>query len=76
MYTELFEEILKNNVNLNVIIDKEKKYGIVYKNNIDKYIKIELKDIILNTIDKLYNHLIYINNSQKDVFNEIKIFSL
>ena len=27
MYTELLEEILKNDINLNVIIDKEKDSG-------------------------------------------------
>jgi len=48
MYTELLEEILKNDINLNVIIDKEKNSGMVYKNNIDKYIQMKLKDIISN----------------------------
>ena len=37
-YTRLLEEILNDEINLNVIIDKEKDSGMVYKNDIDKYI--------------------------------------
>jgi len=75
MYTELLEEILKNEINLNVIIDKDKDSGMVYKNNIDKYIQMKLKDIVSNTMDKLNCHLNDINKSQKNVFDEIKTFS-
>jgi hypothetical protein len=67
MYTALLEEILKNEINLNVIIDKENDSGIVYKNDIDKYIKMKSKDIVDNTMDKLKNHLLEINtNSDKN----------
>jgi len=65
MYTELLEEILKNNMNLNVIIDNENDSGIVYKNNIDKYIRMKLKDIVSNTMDKFNFHLNDINSSDK-----------
>jgi len=48
MYTELLEEILKNDINLNVIIDKDNDSAMVYKNSVDKYIQMKLKDIISN----------------------------
>ena len=66
MYSKLLEEILKNEINLNVIIDKNNDSGIVYKNNIDKYIQMKLKDIVDNTMDKLKKHLLDINNSFTD----------
>lgn len=66
MYTKLLEEILKNEINLNVIIDKDNDSGIVYKNDIDKYIQMKSKDIVDNTMDKLKKHLLDINNDSKD----------
>ena len=53
---KLLEEILKNEINLNVIIDKDNDLGIVYKNDIDKYIQIKSKNIVDNTMIKLKNH--------------------
>jgi hypothetical protein len=73
MYTKLLEEILKNEINLNVIIDKEKELGMVYQN--DKYIQMKLKDIISNTMEKLNNHLNEINKENNNVFDEIVKFS-
>ena len=61
MYTTLLEEILKNDTNLNVIIDKKSKSGMVYKNDIDKYIKMKLNDINDRTMEKLKNQLLSIN---------------
>jgi Fe-S cluster assembly iron-binding protein IscA len=66
MYTHLLEEILKNNINLNVIIDKNKEYGIVYKNNFEKYIKMEITDIVKNSMDKLHKNLLDINEDLKN----------
>ena len=66
MYSKLLEEILKNEINLNVIIDKNNDSGIVYKNDIDKYIQMKSKDIVDNTMDKLKKHLLEINNNSKD----------
>ena len=63
MYTKLLEEILKNHINLNVIIDKESNFGLVYKNEKDKYINMKIKDIIENSMLKLNKHLIDLNNS-------------
>ena len=65
MYTHLLEEILKNNLNLNVIIDKNKEFGIVYKNDFKKYIKMEINEIISNSMEKLHNKLLDINNELK-----------
>jgi len=75
MYTELLEEILKNELNLNVIIDKDNDSGMVYKNDIDKYIQMKVKDIVSNTMDKLNIHLNDINKSEKNALKEIKTFS-
>ena len=50
MYTSLLEEILKNEINLNVIIDKDNESGMVYKNDIDKYIEMKSKDIVDNIL--------------------------
>ena len=62
MYTGLLEEILKNEINLNIIIDKNNDLGMVYKNNIDQYIQMKSKDIVDNTMKKLQKHLLDINN--------------
>lgn len=67
MYTKLLEEILKNDINLNIIIDKNDDSGMVYKNDIDKYIKMKIKDIIDNSMEKLHKNLIDFNTS---IFNE------
>jgi hypothetical protein len=68
MYTGLLEEILKNEINLNVIIDKKNKSGIVYKNDIEQYIEMKSKDIIIDTMAKLRKQLLEINNSTKHLF--------
>ena len=67
MYTGLLEEILKNEINLNVIIDKNNDSGVVYKNDIDKYIKMKSNDIVDNTMKKLKKHLLDINKDCKEV---------
>jgi len=67
MYTGLLEELLKNEKNLNVIIDKETQSGMVYKNEHEKYIEMKSKDIVSNTMEKLKNQLLDMNNETKDV---------
>ena len=67
MYTKLLEEILKNEINLNIIIDKNDNSGMVYKNDIDTYIKMKIKDIIDKTMEKLKNHLLnFIDDANSD----------
>ena len=63
MYTGLLEEILKNEINLNIIIDKNNESGMVYINDIDQYIQMKSKDIVSNSMDKLRKHLLDINES-------------
>ncbi len=64
MYSKLLDEILKNELNLNVIIDNESKSGMVYKNN--NYVNMKQEDIIDKTMDKLNKHLIDFNLLAKD----------
>jgi hypothetical protein len=66
MYTNLLTEILKNEINLNVIIEKDNDSGIVYKNDIDKYIKMKSEDIIDKTMLKLKEHLLTMNNESEN----------
>lgn len=56
-YTNLLDEILKNKDNLNVIIDKDSSYGLVYKNDTDLYVNMKVKEIIEKSIEKLYTQL-------------------
>jgi hypothetical protein len=71
MYTLLLEEILKKDINLNVIIDKDKDFGMVYKNDNDKYINMKLKDIIDTTMEKLNIILNDFNKTNNNAFDEI-----
>jgi hypothetical protein len=71
MYTSLLEEILKNEINLNVVIDVENDSGMVYKNNIDKYIEMKSKDIVEKTMEKLCIHLHNIHENNNIAFKEI-----
>jgi len=70
MYSKLLQEILNSEINLNVIIDKGDDSGIVYKNDIDKYIQMKSKDIVDNTMEKLKKHLLDINLKSKDDIEE------
>jgi hypothetical protein len=75
MYTKLLQEILENEINLNVIIDTESKSGLVYKNDIDKYIRMKSTEIVYNTMEKLKNHLLEINKNDTTQFEEVIDFS-
>ncbi len=70
MYSALLEELLKNDTNLNVIIDVESQSGIVYKNDVEKYIEMKMNDIIDATMEKLKNQLLEINNNYKNIMLE------
>ena len=63
-YTKVLEHILKNNMNLNVLLDNESETGFVYNN--EKIEKMPVSDIIKQSIKKIYNHL-------QDFSNEIII---
>jgi len=57
MYSNLLNAILENEKNLNVLIEKDTNTGLVYKNNVEKFITMNLKDIIEQSMDKLNKHL-------------------
>jgi hypothetical protein len=63
MYTNLLTEILENEINLNVIIDKKNNddIGWIYKNDNDKYIMMNIKDIVNNSMNKLHKKLNELN---------------
>lgn len=56
-YTNLLDEILKNKENLNVIIEKNGQYGLVYKNENDLYVNMKIKEIVEKSMEKLYDQL-------------------
>lgn len=57
MYSNLLKTILENENNLNVLIEKDTNTGLVYKNNADKFITMNIKDIIEQSMQKLNKHL-------------------
>ena len=63
-FTKALENILKNEINLNVIMDNDDKTGIVYNNEKNKYEPMTKKTIIEKSMEKVYNHL-------KKFYNEI-----
>lgn len=64
-FTKTLENILKNQINLNVIMDNnDDKTAIVYNNEKNKYEPMTKKDIIEKSMEKVYNHL-------KKFYNEI-----
>ena len=74
MYSSFLEEILKNDINLNVIIDKKSNSGIVYKNKEEDYVTMKLKDIVNETMEKIKIQLLEINNElEQEVFKDVNI---
>ncbi len=57
MYSNLLDNILQNEKNLNVVIEKDTNTGIVYKNNVEKFITMNMQDIIDKSMEKLNKHL-------------------
>lgn len=62
-FSKTLENILKNDVNLNVILNND-DIGMVYKNEKNKYEPMKNKDIIELSMEKVYKHL-------KDFYREI-----
>lgn len=63
-YTQLLNEILKNDENMNILIDKNEKNGIMYKNEKEQFVnmkKIEIYEKIMKKlkeqIEKLYREI-------------------
>ena len=63
-FTSTLEKILENEVNQNVLIDNNNLKGLVYKDK--KLINMDIKDIVKNTMDKLFNQL---STFKKDIIN-------
>ena len=62
-YTKTLEHILKNETNLNVLIDKNSNIGFVYNNNCIQEMSID--EIIDKSFNKIYNNL-------NDIYNDIQ----
>jgi hypothetical protein len=56
-FTSTLENILENEVNLNVLIDKTSDVGLVYNNDDKSFNKMNIKDIVRKSMDKLFRHL-------------------
>ena len=63
-FTKTLENILENQVNLNVLIDNTSDDGIVFNDN--KFVKMNVKEIVKQTMDKLHKHLIEFHS---DIFD-------
>ena len=73
-FTKTMEKILENDANLNILIEKEKNLGIVYKNDTEKFKEMNINDIIDKSMTKLYKHLKQFYDEMKED-NEYKICS-
>lgn len=65
-YTKTLESLLENDTNKNVLIDNDSNTGIIYKGGIDdQFKKMNIDDIVNQSMIKLHNHL-------KEFHEEIK----
>lgn len=67
-FTNLLSEVLKNDNNLNVLLNDETKNGLVYKNDDEQFVKMKETDIFSKSAEKLFFEL-------KNIFNEFKDMS-
>jgi hypothetical protein len=70
LYTKLLKKILENKNNLNVIYDKKNNIGFVYKNDNEKYIDMDINDIVNTSMKKLHENLLEINGCVKNHKND------
>jgi hypothetical protein len=65
-YTKTLEYILRNDLNNNVLLDKDSNTGIIYKcvETNESFEKMKIEDIVDTSMIKLYNHL-------KDFYEEL-----
>ena len=70
VYTKLLKKILENKNNLNVIYDKKNNIGFVYKNENEKYIDMDINDIVDTSMKKLHENLLEINGHVKNHKND------
>ena len=64
-FTKTMEKILENDANMNVLIEKDKNSGIIYKNDHEQFKEMGLTEIMDKSMKKLYKHL-------KQFYDEIK----
>ena len=70
LYTKLLKKILENKNNLNVVYDKKNNIGFVYKNDNEKYIDMDINDIVDKSMKKLHENLLEINGCVKNHKND------
>ena len=63
-YSNTMEEILKNDKNMNVLLDENNNSGLVFQEN--KFMNVDNDEIIVSTMYKLYNHLLKFYNDIKN----------
>lgn len=79
-YTDFLKEVMKNKVNLNIILEKNSDTGLVYKNETEKYVKIKISELLEQLMIKINEQLQKIfdeylsekHNIEKGVLNTIK----
>jgi hypothetical protein len=71
IYSGLLNAILENEINNNVIINSDKKSGIVYMDHDNKYMSVRSNIIAEKTMEKLYENLKDINGKIKTNLNDI-----
>jgi hypothetical protein len=75
VFSRFLKEILSNENNSNVIIDKNNESGKVYINHKKQYIEMTEKDILMKTMEKLYDQLYDIIDNNKDSLKCVKEIS-
>ena len=66
LYTKLLKKILENKNNLNFVYDKKNNVGFVYKNDNEKYIDMDINDIVDTSMKKLHENLLEISSDVKN----------
>ena len=75
MYSTLLKVVLENDKNLNIIFDEEKKTGLMYINDEEKYIKLTASDIVDCIMLKLKNELLQLLEVIKpEIFDKMYVF--
>ena len=75
VFSRFLNEILKNDKNSNVIIDKDNESGKVYMNHNRQYIEMTEKDILMKTMEKLYDQLYDLIENNRDSLKSVKEIS-
>jgi ribosomal protein L37AE/L43A len=63
-FTFFLDNVLKNKINLNVVLDKNMSEAYVFTDN--EYKNIEKDELLSKSMEKIYNHLIKIKNEFND----------